>query len=201
MTKQVPNEGAHRRQATSGNKMQQQQQRQRVHLVNQQQQRRKWSDWSECSTNCFKTRHRLNCDDLLAAQDAGNNNKTITATTTRQPTNEATATTNKSSVAANEDDEEELLTRADQSIDDDDYADEGDEEEETDSCANVDTSKTFEQIPCVGGLCRGLNHHPIQSNVEPSTPSSNNNGYQRSRERFKNANRLRQLQAQKGESV
>lgn len=28
--------------------------------------RRKWSDWSECSESCLRTRHRLNCDDLTS---------------------------------------------------------------------------------------------------------------------------------------
>jgi len=37
--------------------------------------RRKWSEWSECTESCFRTRHRLNCDDLLleATQKAGAN--------------------------------------------------------------------------------------------------------------------------------
>lgn len=37
--------------------------------------------------------------------------------------------------------------------DEDDYADEEVEEDE-DSCANVDTSKTFEEIACSGGACQ-----------------------------------------------
>lgn len=109
--------------------------------VNSMQQRRKWSDWSECSADCLRTRHRLNCDDILAAQNSTQADNRPNADRARKLRN------------SREELEEELLAKIDQA-EDDDYADEGDEEDENDSCANVDTTKTFEQSACIGGLCR-----------------------------------------------
>lgn len=131
----------------SSNKMRVRQQANKV--INQQiQQRRKWSDWSQCSESCVKTRHRLNCEDILQAQNA-----------TAKPISDVNLIGPKEvkQIEGLKEDEEEEELKIDQTNDEDndDYADEGDEEGETDTCANViDTSKTLEEKPCVGGLCR-----------------------------------------------
>lgn len=149
--------------------------RQRVNLLHA---RRKWSDWSECSEECFKTRHRLNCDDIVQAGEnvatttESNNVKQLGAdsgslsklhpprseASKRQALGAGRGSKERSSPAGaaqqnDHEDEDELLYKADQA-DDDDYADEGDEEDETDSCSNVDPSKTFEKSACLGGSCR-----------------------------------------------
>lgn len=143
------------------------------HIVHQAT-KRKWSDWSECSINCVKVRHRVNCDDIVGEeQKRQSNNKTITADNNiEQPLNKAqqnqqplkgtqqhTENYEKKSIiikrTTNLVGEDFLLSRG---TGDDDYADDGDEieadDEETDLCDKVDTSKTFEEIPCTGGLCR-----------------------------------------------
>lgn len=128
------------------------------HLIQQQQQqRRKWSDWSLCSPKCIRTRHRRTCDDIVAAQQQQQQQaQNLTSTATTVPI--STATTPLSSTNSNIkrvkqiNDKDDLLLEADQ-IEDEDYADEGDEEEETDLCERVDSSRTIEEQPCVGGLC------------------------------------------------
>lgn len=120
---------------------------QRVNLVNSQQ-RRKWSDWSECNENCFKTRHRTNCDDLLVLDQQQQQ---------QQPSGKQPATTTSVQQGDREGDQVAEFPAAklvnDQADDDPDYGDEGDDETETDSCASVDLSKTSEEIPCQGGRC------------------------------------------------
>lgn len=152
--------------------------KQRFHNQMFQQQRRKWGDWSECSKDCLKTRHRRNCDDLIQAQNSTTgsikSSKSNLISVTESGVGggggegEGNKTSNKRHVASggkvgeiesNEGEEEDLLLKADQGSnnEDEDYADIGDgdeDEDETDSCEKVDASKTTEQIPCVGGLCR-----------------------------------------------
>lgn len=136
--------------------------------------RRKWGDWSVCSENCIRTRHRQNCDDLLATSGQNStkfedskikinthlqllNGKTLA---TGQATSALTTNSNfnvkrNALSSASETTRDNLLPNTSDlaQADEDDYADEGDEEDEDDSCANVDASKTIEEQPCVGGLC------------------------------------------------
>lgn len=134
------------------------------------QSRRKWSDWSECSTSCVRTRHRLNCDDLLASQ-----NSTAKPVASKLAANDD----KKSSVSErilrsgpilSGKEEEGYVQDGALSVvhnnEDDDYADEGDEADEVDSCDSVlDTSKTFEQQPCSDGQCRLSVAVPINNGV------------------------------------
>lgn len=191
--------------------------------------RRKWSDWSECSAECIKTRHRLNCDDIIQAGEnqlqsestpkVANNVKQLAAKETQSlprtilsqvdglvgrqvQINERRLLNERHSPVSHRsndnEDEDELVYKADQA-DDDDYADEGDEEEETDSCSNVDTSKTFEQSACLGGLCRlpllGATN-PILSgsaiNLDTNTrPRSNDGGSSQRKQRRKQQQQLK----------
>lgn len=158
----------------------------------QQLQRRKWSDWSECSSDCKQTRHRINCDDLIQAQNILTSSPLVTTTTT------ATTTASSSSQTGNarrttkrhegEDEETSAANLAhkinrspeqvdeasgtDQALDDEDYADEGDAEDtENDSCANViDSSKTFEERRCFNsGQCLRLISENEFARYKPST--------------------------------
>lgn len=125
---------------------------------------RKWSDWSECTVNCIKVRHRLICDDILSFEQekinrTSSNKKTyqVTSSTTTEHT---LLKRNQPSVS----NAEELLNGAE-----DDYADDGDEIEpdvDTDLCDKVDASKTFEEVPCLGGQCKLSN---IINQVTPAT--------------------------------
>lgn len=122
--------------------------------------RRKWSDWSECSENCMKIRHRLNCDDLILIQRQSQEQQS------KFPTANKTSTLNQNDnsikVISNAKAQQFLAGREKRfaSEDNDDYADDGDiieesEGDDVDSCAQLlDTVKTFEQIPCSGGQCR-----------------------------------------------
>ena len=123
-----------------------------------QQQRRKWSDWSECSPNCLKVRHRLNCDDILAQNQSKHSGQpTDPANGSPQAISSSNLDTLKPSsnrlvlVVAGE----PVVTTEGQ-FDDDDYADEGDDENESDSCEKVEASKTFEERTCTGGQCKAL---------------------------------------------
>mgnify|MGYP000892091508 CR=1 FL=1 len=123
-------------------------QKPRSHSV---QQRRRWSDWSECSASCLKTRHRLNCDDILAQ----NSTQKVAAKS------ESTSLDKRDTSGGLGESEDELLLKADQ-IEEDDYADEGDEDEEKDSCDNVDPRKTYEEIGCIGGQCKYSGQAPSE---------------------------------------
>lgn len=143
--------------------------------------RRKWSDWSECSAECVRTRHRTSCDDLIAAGQVSVDSKRQ-KTAEEQTVAPAVASANvlrRRQVSATRSDKfphiedgsegdgeeedkdnAEVIKRTPEDrprvsvpADDEDYADEGDEDDEADSCANVEPSKTFEQVPCFGGLC------------------------------------------------
>lgn len=120
---------------------------------------RKWSDWSECTVNCVKVRHRFICDDILRVEQESNKvkNGSITSTTTERALSKRNHETETSK-------DEDLLNNAD-----DDYADDGDEIEpdvDTDLCDKVDTSKTFEEAPCIGGSCKLQN---LYNQVTPAT--------------------------------
>lgn len=105
--------------------------------------RRKWSDWSECSTECLRTRHRLNCDDLIGELEVERYSQAISKVARGALSDSARIKR-----------ENAARSQQDQPDDDQDYADEGDEGDEDDSCANVETSKTFEQQACVSGQCK-----------------------------------------------
>lgn len=177
--------------------------KQRLHNQMIQQQRRKWGDWSECSKDCLKTRHRRNCDDLIQVQNSttgsikSGKSNSISVTESGLGGNKTSNKRHTASggrdeeIGSNEGEEEDLLLKADQGSnnEDEDYADVGDgdeEEDETDSCEKVDASKTTEQIPCVGGLCRlttssQLAGSPEQGAIFPG--ATNSLVYPKSRDR------------------
>lgn len=184
--------------------------RQRVNLLHA---RRKWSDWSECSEECYKTRHRLNCDDIVQASEKSattiesNNvkqsgsapsssskiNPSSLEATKRQALGAGRGSKGRSSAGGaaqqnDNEDEDELLYKADQA-DDDDYADEGDEEDETDSCSNVDPSKTFEKSACLGGSCR----LPSLGQTDANPRQISNSGGSTRRKQFRAEERRKQL--------
>lgn len=162
-----------------------------------------WGHWSECSENCVKIRHRLNCDDILPQASSKNQSNSLREVagnkrSTFGEQNKANHKTNgkrqvplKSGADKNlpesndvindryigsgrADDEEDdsLLAKSDQI--DEAYLDDGDDEEnqeaELDSCANVETGKTFQEAPCTGGLCRRDASHPVPSPPISSAP-------------------------------
>lgn len=146
--------------------------------------RRKWSDWSECSAECLRTRHRLNCDDLLAssrdlsATTANSASKQV-ASSPPLPLDELAGDKRKPVRRSNI----PLPTRDQYDDEHDDYADEGDEDDESDSCANVETSKTFEEQLCLGGLCKlsanelqTLRQRPASGHIKPSGRGSHAKG-------------------------
>lgn len=144
------------------NKMQMRNQTQRTDNllhIHQQQAGAKWGDWSECSVDCLKTRHRKNCEDLLAAQ----NSSLLSGEQQINTSSNAIRVAGKRQV------------NGDDSInetgnDDEDYAEEPDEEIETDTCDKVEGRKTMQQIPCTGGLCRFSSAHfnqPDQAQLSP----------------------------------
>lgn len=133
-------------------------------------QRIKWSDWTECSASCVKTRHRLNCDDIL--QQASNATATsYSSSSSKNDNGNQNKNQGASFIGKRDDDDDDNNNSSDgggaaaavQANDEDDYADDVVEDEE-DSCANVDTSKTFEEKRCVGGACR------LATNLETQPP-------------------------------
>ena len=147
---------------------------QRVHQAIQ----RKWSDWSECSANCLRTRHRLDCNDLLnesqpvkitrklraAAADLFRPKRLTTATTTGRATpkesaDEETWLANNSAVERDKKSHGRApfasgaKSGLGDQLDEEDYADEGDDDEE-DPCDKVDSRRTYEEQVCTGGQCR-----------------------------------------------
>lgn len=130
-------------------------------------QRRKWSEWSECTESCLRTRHRLNCDDLLVSQNFTTEIKIRSPERRKRQTTVHKSYNGKKQVQLvrflRATDKLEKTRQLDSSShyreqfnqeDDQDYADEGDEEDDTDSCAKVDPTKTFEERPCAGGQCK-----------------------------------------------
>lgn len=134
--------------------------------------RRKWSDWSECSESCLRTRHRLNCDDLLGEElpTAGRQVHERGRGAAKQVASKSEPSGRKLQVRS----EKNLPAPASEDLgqpndDDQDYADEGDEDDEDDSCANVEPSKTFQEQGCLGGQCKQL---PAASDIFRLGPSS-----------------------------
>lgn len=59
--------------------------------------------------------------------------------------------------------------------DEQDYADEGDEDNEDDSCAQVESSRTFEEQACAGDRCRitsSLLQRPSSETGRPDSPAN-----------------------------
>lgn len=117
--------------------------------------RRKWSDWSECSESCLRTRHRLNCDDLAPATSAGGDEENNGANLPARAGNSSSKQVAGGGARKLQARSQQKQPAASQD-DDQDYADEGDEDDEGDSCAQVETSKTFEEQNCLGGQCKLL---------------------------------------------
>lgn len=156
--------------------------KQRNHNQLIQQQRRKWGDWSECSKDCLRTRHRRNCDDLVQVQNSTasgglisskSNSISVTTEAAGGGNSKRQVSVEQLSDGTANGDEEDLLLRAGDSAnnEDEDYADVGDEEDEIDSCERVDASKTTEQIPCTGGLCPLSPNHQLAEQA-PFVPAS-----------------------------
>lgn len=107
----------------------------------------KWSDWSECLENCVKVRHRRYCDDLLAskqnASQQGEQSRRLRILNKikRQI---------KEQLKRETDNDDNLDFGAELSGD---PKLEGDLEDEKDTCAGVELSQTYEELPCSGDLC------------------------------------------------
>jgi hypothetical protein len=188
--------------------------------------RRKWSDWSECSEACTRTRHRLNCDDLTGGSGgrasnssdskngaAGAHGKQVLPAGLKstgpqlQLRQLLAATAVSSEPGAAEQRPQALAAKQvaakEQSLDDEqDYADEGDEDDEGDSCAQVEPSRTFEEQACSGGQCK----QPALGDIfRPFAPPTNHHQLHQSASTARsNSQRLSQQQPRprpKGEYI
>lgn len=173
--------------------------RQKFHnqLVHQQQ-RRKWGDWSECSKDCLRTRHRRNCDDLIQAQNS-TTSSLISNKSDSIGVPAASGSNRKRHVSGSgqdlvsgttiEDEEEDLLLKAGEGAinEDEDYADVGEEDDEVDSCEKVDPSKTTEQENCTGGSCPLSSNQlssPAEQAIFPKIVSGKIQNHQKSRDKW-----------------
>lgn len=140
----------------------------------------KWSDWSDCSENCVRTRQRWNCDDLVQQSSIGGQEKQEPELLEKQQ-HKVNGSNQNSSIRDNKQGlldigelsrlaskvkreiEEELKKETNDDDDDEDglepigsvalTTEQPDIEDERDNCAGIDSRKIYQEIPCIGGRC------------------------------------------------